>query len=168
MKPLRIVALAECEPHLGTIAGWQQDEFGYLSPAVTLEQREARLRAALHGPELPLTLVALTAEGLPAGAATLQETTITHPHLTPWLSTVVVPPAFRSRGIASALSLQIAAEAARLGFPTIYLFTPNNASLYRRIGWDTIGMADVKNMAVTVMARSTSASIQIAGFRKSV
>lgn len=50
--------------------------------------------------------------GMLGCAATLLARTITHPHLTPWLSTVVVPPAFRGRGIASALSLHIACEAA--------------------------------------------------------
>jgi len=165
---IRIARLAECERHLGAIAGWQQAEFGYLSPAVTPAQREARLRAALHGTDLPLTLVALDAEGRPVGAATLQAQTMTHPHLTPWLSTVVVAPAFRGRGIASMLSLQIAAEAARLGFPTIYLFTPGNASLYRRLGWDTIDTAEVKGTQVTVMARATASSIQIRGSCKSV
>lgn len=164
---IRIVRLAECDRHLDAIAGWQQAEFGYLSPAVTREQRVERLRAALHGPELALTLVALTDDDQPAGAATLQARTITHPHLTPWLSTVVVAPAFRGRGIASTLSLQIAAEAARLGFPTIYLFTPNNASLYRRLGWDLIDTADVKGTQVAVMARAT-ASIQIQASCKSV
>jgi predicted N-acetyltransferase YhbS len=149
--------LADCERHLPVIAAWQQTEFGYLAPSITVEQREARLRESLHGAGLPLTLVALTEDGSPAGAATLAARTITHPHLTPWLSTVVVPPAYRGRGIASALSLHVADAAARLGFPTIHLFTPHNESLYRRLGWVTIETAQVGGTPVAIMARPTAA-----------
>ena len=156
MTAFRIGYLADCPQHLALVAAWQQAEFGYLNPAITLEQREARLRESLQGGGLPLTLVAVSGDGVPSGAATLLPRTITHPHLTPWLSTVVVPPACRGRGIASALSLRIASEAARLGFPTIYLFTPHNASLYRRAGWETIEMAELNGAPVTIMARSTS------------
>jgi predicted N-acetyltransferase YhbS len=149
----RIARLADCPQHLAQVAAWQQTEFGYLNPAITLEQREARLRDALHGTGLPLTVVAVSDAGDPVGAATLLPGTITHPHLTPWLSTVVVPPACRGRGIASALSLHVAQEAGRLGFPTIYLFTPHNASLYRRIGFEAIDMAELNGLPVTIMAR---------------
>jgi predicted N-acetyltransferase YhbS len=153
----RIEHLADRPRHLALVAAWQQTEFGYLNPSITLEQREARLRESLEDAGLPLTLVAVSDDGAPAGAATLLPRTITHPHLTPWLSTVVVPPAYRGRGIASALSLGIALEAARLGFPTIYLFTPHNASLYRRIGWEPVDMAQLNGMPITIMARPTGA-----------
>jgi predicted N-acetyltransferase YhbS len=155
--PFTFVHLADCERHLPVIAAWQQTEFGYLAPSITVEQREARLRESLHGAGLPLTLIALDDDGRPAGAATLAARTITHPHLTPWLSTVVVPPAFRGRGIASALSLHVADAAARLGFPTIHLFTPRNESLYRRLGWITIETAQVNGTPVAIMARPTGA-----------
>jgi predicted N-acetyltransferase YhbS len=152
----RIERLADCPQHLAQVAAWQHTEFGYLNPAIILEQREARLRDALHGTGLPLTVVAVSDAGDPVGAATLLPRTITHPHLTPWLSTVVVPPACRGQGIASALSLRIALEAGRLGFPTIYLFTPHNASLYRRIGFEPVDVAELNGLPVTIMARPTT------------
>jgi predicted N-acetyltransferase YhbS len=153
----RIAYLADCPQHLALIAEWQQTGFGYLNPSITIGQREERLRDSLQDTSLPLTLVAVSDDGVPVGAATLLPRTITHPHLTPWLSTVVVAPAFRGRGIASRLSLRIACEAARLGFPTIYLFTPHNESLYRRAGWETIETVEVSGMPVAIMARSTGA-----------
>ena len=153
----RIEHLTDCPAHLALVAAWQQAEFGYLNPSITLEQREARLRESLQDAGPPLTMVAVSDDGVPVGAASLLSRTITHPHLAPWLSTVVVPPACRGRGIASALSLRIASEAGRLGFPTIYLFTPHNASLYRRIGWETIEVAELNGKPVTIMARSTAA-----------
>jgi predicted N-acetyltransferase YhbS len=159
----RIEHLAACPEHLARVAAWQHTEFGYLNPAICLEQREERLRESLSATGLPLTMVAVSDDGDPVGAATLLPRTITHPHLTPWLSTVVVPPASRGRGIASALSLRLALEAGRFGFPAIYLFTPRNESLYRHAGWTTIETADVNGTPVAIMARPTTSSIRIQG-----
>lgn len=147
----------DCEEHLATVANWQQVEFGYLNPSVTIEQRRARLRESLQREGLPLTIVALSEEGQPIGAASLLPKTITHPHLTPWLSTVVVPPEFRGKGLASALSLRAVSEAARLGFKTLHLFTPRNESLYRRIGWETFEWSIHNGLSIAIMSRSTSA-----------
>ena len=152
---MRIEYLKDCEEHLALVAEWQQAEFGYHNPAVTLEQRRLRLGESLQRDAIPLTLVALSTDGVPAGAASLLPKTVTHPHLTPWLSTVVVPPGFRGNGIASALSLRVAAEAARLGFEDVYLFTPKNESLYRRLGWRTLETSQHEGLPVTIMSRPT-------------
>lgn len=40
---MRIEYLADCQEHLETVAAWQQAEFGYLNPAVSVEQRQERL-----------------------------------------------------------------------------------------------------------------------------
>ena len=55
---------------------------------------------------------------------TVVATTHTHRHLTPWQSSVFVPAEQRGKGIASALTLAVASETRRLGFETIYVFTP--------------------------------------------
>jgi hypothetical protein len=48
----------------------------------------------------------------------------------------------RGKGIASALSLRAIIEAARLGFDRLYLFTPNNETLYARMDWKTFERID--------------------------
>lgn len=111
------------------VAEWQQELFGYLSPQVTMEQRMLRVQQTAIRHALPLTLVALTNEGKLQGAASLVPGTITHQHLTPWLSSVFVVPAYRNRGIASALTRRMASEASRFDFSRMYLFTPHNESL---------------------------------------
>lgn len=153
---MRIAHLNGCPQHLPTIAEWQHTEFSYLNPSVTIAQRQERLQASLQGSGLPLTLVALAEDGHPVGAASILPKTITHAHLTPWLSTVVVPEAFRGQGIASQLSLRAAQEAQRLGFKDLYLFTPRNASLYRRLGWASIETSDLHGMEITIMGRPTT------------
>lgn len=154
---MRIEHLMDCEEHLAAVANWQQAEFGYLNPSVTIEQREGRLRESLQREGLPLTIVAISEEGQPIGAASILPKTITHPHLTPWLSTVVVPPESRGKGLASALSLRAVSEAARLGFKTLHLFTPRNESLYKRLGWETFERSNHNGLPIAIMSRPTSA-----------
>lgn len=143
------------ENHHGLIplvAEWQQKLFGYLSPQVTFEERLSRVQRSAIQHALPLTLVALTNEGSFQGAASLVPGTITHHHLTPWVSSVFVVPAFRNRGIASALTQRLASEPSRFGFSRLYLFTPRNESLYARLGWQTIDSSQLEEVHAKVMA----------------
>ena len=158
---MRIEYLADHEEHIPAVAAWQHAEFGYLNPAVTLEQRQGRLREALQRRALPMTFVALSDDGVPIGSASIFSKTITHAHLSPWLSAVVVPPEHRGKGIASALSLRAAAEAAQLGFDTLYLFTPRNESLYSRLGWETMERAAYNGLPIAIMSRPTSLDMKV-------
>ena len=153
---MRIEYLADHEEHLSTVAAWQQTEFGYLNPSITIEQRRSRLREALQKEGLPVTLIAISKDGTPVGFASVLSKTITHMHLTPWLSTIVVPPEHRGKGIASALSLRAAAEAARLGFDSVYLFTPRNESLYQRLGREILERSTHNGLPIAIMSRKAS------------
>ena len=147
--------LACHERYLPLIAEWQLAEFGYLNSADTLESRIARLGGALQTDGLPLALIAMSEEGQLVGSASVLASTVTHRHLSPWLSSVFVPSAFRGHGIASALSLQAVKEARHLGFETLYLFTPRNESLYARLGWARMEVATHRGTALTIMSRPT-------------
>ena len=127
-------------------------------PGVTLAQRKEKLEASLKCDALPLTLVALTEDGIACGSASLSPKTLTHAHMGPWLSTVVVPPEFRGLGVASALSLRAVREAARLGFGALYLFTPSSESLYRRLGWQTFEHAALGDRPIVLMSCPTGPS----------
>jgi predicted N-acetyltransferase YhbS len=141
--------------HLPTVAAWQQAEFGYLSPGGSVEQRAERLRSASDRARLPIALVAISGDdGGLVGSAAIAATTVTHTHLTPWLSSVFVPPQQRGKGIASKLSLAAITEAGRLGFENIYLFTPKNESLYARLGWETFEHAAINGVPVCLMVRA--------------
>jgi len=156
-QTMRIAHLAECPAHIPLVASWQHVEFGYLTPSVGLEARAERLRQSLVPGSLPLALLALSEEGVPVGAAGIQAKTITHQHLTPWLSAVVVPPEHRNKGIASALALRALEEAAALGFDHLFLFTPRNESLYARLGWTTMERTQHNGVEMAIMARRTRA-----------
>lgn len=154
---MRIENLAAYEALLPTVAEWQHEAFGYLAPTVTLGQRIERLKLSLRSDHLPTTLVALSEKDALIGFACILASTITHKHLTPWLSTVFVQAGQRNRGVASALSLRAVTEAFAMGFPALYLFTPKNESLYKRLGWNTFERAEQNGAAIAIMSRSTSA-----------
>ncbi len=155
MTDFRIEHLMECRHHIPTIAAWQQEEFGYLNPNGTVEERVERLSKANDRQRLPISLVATCGDqNALVGSANVVATTLTHKHLTPWLSSVFVPSEQRGKGIASALTLAAASEARRLGFETIYLFTPRNEALYARLGWATFDRAMLGGISAAVMART--------------
>ena len=150
---MKVGYLADHSSHVPTIAAWQHVQFGYLTPNATLEDRTERLRRSLQTDALPMAFVALSASGTLLGSAGILPTTITHKHLTPWLSSVYVPEPHRGKGIASALSLRAASESARLGFDRLYLFTPRSEALYARIGWSTFERIDFNGVPLTLMER---------------
>lgn len=154
---MKIEYLADHPAHVPTVAAWQQAQFGYLTPALTLEDRSESLRRSLQKDALPMAFIALSVEGAILGSAGILTTTLTHKHLTPWLSSVYVPLEYRGQGIASALSLRAVAEATRLGFERLYLFTPHNETLYARIGWRTFERIEYNGVPLTLMERPTKA-----------
>jgi GNAT superfamily N-acetyltransferase len=152
---LRIEKLADHPQHAGAVAELQHATFGHLNPTLSLTDRTHALVATLAGDGLPITFLAFMGNGTLAGAATLVSSTLIRPDLSPWMSMVVTHPSHRGRGVASALSLAVAAEAARRRFECVHLFTPRNESLYLRLGWRRIGQALIGGAPVAVMARPT-------------
>jgi predicted N-acetyltransferase YhbS len=152
---MRIEYLANNPALIPTVAAWQYEQFGYLSPATTLEQRVERLQKATASDALPLTMIALSDCGMPMGSASLTQSTLTHNHLTPWLSAVFVRKAHRGKGIASTLAARALAEASRLGFEKLYIFTPLNEALYFRLGWRTFDTSQIRGIPVVLMECTT-------------
>lgn len=58
-----------------------------------------------------------------------------HPHLKPWIASLLVAPEYRGRGVAKALMAAIEGAAHQLGYSEAYLYT-DKPDLYRKIAWD--------------------------------
>lgn len=150
---MRIDDLADHPDWMHTVATWQHEAFSYLAPSKTLQDRLLSLQTTAQREGLPLGLVAHSGDGTLWGCASVVRRTLTHDHLGPWLSAVYVAPAHRNRGIASALTERAAAESARLGFPELFLFTPHNEALYRRLGWLAFDRVVIRDTPAAVMKR---------------
>ncbi len=149
---MRIEYLADHVSHLPRLAQWHFAEFGYLNPANTLERYVERLTAALQKADLPTTFIALDDDTL-LGSASLVRQTITHPHLSPWLSSVYVDPQHRGRRIASALVGRVERAAAEMGSEQVYLFTPSSEKLYASLGWELMEYSHHHELKIAIMSK---------------
>jgi predicted N-acetyltransferase YhbS len=152
MQLLRLEYLADHTSHLPQLANWHHAEFGYLNPANTAERYVERLTASMKKSDLPMTFVALRDDTL-LGSASLVRQTITHPHLSPWLSSVYVDPQHRGQGIASALIGRVERAAAEMGTEKIYLFTPSSEKLYAGLGWQLIEYSTHRETRIAIMSK---------------
>ncbi len=135
---IAIVDLRERPADVPTLAAWLKAAFAANRPHVTAEVYGARLRAGAAA-DLPRTWVAVAGDQ-PVGCARLVAADhADRPDLSPWLASVFVAPAWRRRGIASALVRTVQAAARAGGYPALYLYTPDQARLYARLGFTTIG-----------------------------
>jgi N-acetylglutamate synthase-like GNAT family acetyltransferase len=71
--------------------------------------------------------------------------------LTPWLAAVYIKTDCRGLGIGSQLVQALMDEAKILGLERFYLFTPNRASFYARLGWQVLEETAYRGEQVTVM-----------------
>ena len=133
------------------IAQWHQAQWGALTGR-SVTERVAEFATHRGSAVLPLTRVAYL-DGQPVGnASLLPDDMDTHMDLSPWLASVYVVPEARRQGIGEALCLAVMEDAQRLNMGTLYLYTPDQARLYARLGWRTLAEEDYHGESVTLMA----------------
>lgn len=148
---MNIINLAAEPEHIPTLATWHQREWAHLNPGGTLEKRMDKMQRYLDDGLVPSTFVCKY-DGQLAGSAAIVESDIdSRPELTPWLASVFVAPAFRRRGLGSELVKHAMRQAALAGIRSLYLFTPDRAAFYQKLGWQTVSKEDYRGCAVTVM-----------------
>ena len=150
---LHIVPLADHPEALPQLAAWHQAEWGFLHPGGTVVEVAEELRGHLGSAPIPTTFVALV-DGEVVGSASLIEDDLPErPDLGPWLASLYVAPDYRRQGIGSDLAERVVEEAAKLGLPTLYLFTFDREDYYARLGWQRLGSESCHGHPVVVMTR---------------
>jgi GNAT superfamily N-acetyltransferase len=149
---LSIVALADRPELAPVVAQWHFAEWGHHYPGGTVEGWLEHICTRMHADRIPMTVLALDAEGQPLGTAGLVERDMdTHPELSPWLGGVYVLPAARRRGVASALVRHLVERAAALRIYDLYLYTNGAEALYRRLDWRPLAREPYMGRDVTLM-----------------
>jgi GNAT superfamily N-acetyltransferase len=147
-----IAYLADHPSCIPTLAAWHHAQWRYLDVDMSVEQRAAALGTHTKD-RIPMTVVALAGETPLGSASLIAHDMDTRMHLSPWLASVYVAPAYRNRGLGSALVQRIAAEAGMLRLERLYLFTPDKEHFYTRLGWTVLERTVYRGYDQVVMVR---------------
>jgi len=149
----RIESLADHPALIPTLAAWHHAQWSYLDVGVSVAQRAAALRT--HGRDaVPMTVVVRSAGTLLGSASLIAYDMDTRMDLSPWLASVYVAPPYRGHGVGSALVREIVDRATDLGFWALYLFTPDRARFYERLGWHVLEHVVYRGYAQVLMSIS--------------
>lgn len=140
MDDLQIVPLYEKPEFASTCAAWSFGQWGCHYDNKTLENsiKNYELRAS-NTETLPLTWIGIINEKIVGMISLVECDHEDRKDLTPWLASMFVHPDFRRKGYASKLIQHLHENAKKLGFNTLYLFTPDMKVLYDKNGWTQIG-----------------------------
>lgn len=146
-----IINLHEAPQHIPTIARWHFDEWGYLNPGKTLEHRIERMQRYLSDAAIPSMLIAVEGDEVLGTAALVESDMDSHPELTPWLASVYIRDDQRGRGLGKKLVKALMDFAGQQHLPRLYLFTPDQAPFYAKLGWQTLVEETYRDTPVTIM-----------------
>lgn len=146
-----ILNLSQEPQHIPVLAAWHHQEWAHLNPGGTLEKRIAKMQTYLDAGLVPSTYIYKQDDQLAGSAALIECDMDTRPELTPWLASVFVSLAFRRQGIGSALVRHVMLQAQSAGLPRMYLFTPDQADFYHKLGWQTLLQERYRGCWVTLM-----------------
>jgi GNAT superfamily N-acetyltransferase len=134
----------------GLLAEWHHREWGKIR-GEEIADSVALLEMSKSPDQLPLIIIAFE-NGKPVGMVRLIEHDIpTRKDLTPWLAALYVPPVERNKGVGSFLVVSAVAQARRLGYKKIFLFTSDKIALYAGLGWRLSEIFPHRNHVVAIM-----------------
>lgn len=140
----------EAVPELALM--WQEGLGKIWLPDIPLEEVQQRFRGHANQDKLPITFVAYD-HGKPVGMCSLRENDGIRPHLTPWLGSLTVKPAYQSRGLGRDLIEKTKEQAKNMGYKMLYLFAFDKTipNYYQSLGWKIMDSDRFKGHPVTVM-----------------
>ncbi len=135
-----------------TLAGWHHHEWLHLNdPAYDRKARIAEYKT--YTTPYPAMFVAHH-KTTPLGSARLVENDMdSHPELSQWLASLYVHQNYRQNGIGVALIQTIEKAATELNFESIYLFTEDMQTLYKKQGWEVYLTEEYYDQSITIMRK---------------
>lgn len=133
MSSLVIRHLYQDPKILPEVGDWIYQAFWTDQSGVTVQDLKDRLKEAVNGDAVPISLVAYL-NNVPVGTVNLIESDDdARPHLKPWLAALYVKPEVRSQGVGAELVRALLNEAHRLKIDQLYLGT-ERPDFYARLG----------------------------------
>lgn len=154
MESLNIELLLDHQYLIPEIAELKFQQFGSLVPGKTLQDFKKGLETHLNDTKLPIAYVVVENKQFIGTFSLRICDKDTHQHLSPWIGSVLVHPSNRNKGIGAFLVKRAEMIANELGYDHLYLFTPDKAAWYAKLGWQTLEHAFFNNVPVTVMKKS--------------
>lgn len=145
-----IINLKDEPDSLSTLASWHQDEWSFLNPGESLDDRITRMKSCLGPGLIPSTYIAKD-DVLLGSAAIVENDMGSKPQLTPWLASVFVEPRHRNKCIGRKLVQHVMSLARKEGIKKLYLFTPDKQGFYLNLGWTIMNSENFHGQDVTVM-----------------
>jgi len=153
---MQIDYLANHMEFIEQLAAWHHNQWAYLHPGETLEERTERLRGKCTPGGIPPMLVAYDGTELIGSAEPVEHDMDVRRDLRPWLASVFVSRRHRGKGIATQLVNRAEQEARKAGQTQLYLYTPDAMELYRACGWRSHLEMNYCGRDVTIMAKDLS------------
>ena len=149
---MRIEFIDQHREHIATLAAWHHEQWGHLYDDWTLDAARTELETHARQRSLPTTLIAVD-DGVALGSVSLvlEDAPELCEHGSPWLANLYVVPGARGQGIGTQLVRAAVELAAQSGVAQLFLFTPEHAGFYRRLGWRQIARTSLKGTAVDLM-----------------
>ena len=164
---MRFAYLSDYPQFAPVLADWHHAEWGAHIDGWSRNAAEAELQTHVGRCQIPTTLLALDGEQLLGSVSLLQNDHEDVRDYSPWLASLYVIPAQRSRGVGAALTRRLVAEAFALGVPTLYLYTVDTQGFYRDLGWQEIDRIGFHGWSATIMtiapAEPAAADSRVAG-----
>ena len=148
---IKIEHLGKHRSAIPEIVSWLHNEWGHLGPDVSLSKLASIYENRTSPHQIPETFVALLDDEIVGTASIVDHDMSTRMDLSPWLAAVYVKAECRGAGVGSQLVQALMDEIALLGLKRFYLFTPNRASFYARLGWQVTEEAEYRGEQVTIM-----------------
>lgn len=150
---LRVEPLARRPDLVNVVAQWHWDEWGLADPSGSVATWASTLRQRANTEGIPIMWLAFL-EDVPVGSVALVDNDlVARPELWPWLSGLFVLPAYRHRGIGSALVRHCEGAARDLGFDTLYLYASSGLQLYAGLGYEVIERMFWEGEFVAIMSK---------------
>jgi len=144
--------LRDCSELLPILAQWHHDEWHFLNPNRTFDQRIEKMQCYLDDNIIPSTWVVVDNDGSAGGsAALLQSDMDSRTELGPWLGSVYVDEAQRGCGLGTVLVQHVMHEARHAGITQLYLYTLDQSPFYRKLGWEDLEETEYHGASVTIM-----------------